>query len=106
MQHKIRLEHQLNPIGQLEGEYLKGYDRLTNGLALTQFVGYLHSGNSRLVNFYVGLEATEGFTRGKRDLYFDTNQVDNDPRLDGLIGLRVGWILHVYKRMPETYYLN
>ncbi len=105
MQHKIRLEHQLNPIGQLEDEYLEGYDRLTNGLALTQFVGYLHTGSSRLVNFYVGIEATEAFTRGKRAIYFDTQQVDNDPRLDALIGIRVGWILHVYKRLPETYYL-
>jgi hypothetical protein len=105
MQHKIRLEHQLNPISQLEDEYLLGYDRLTNGLALTQFVGYLHSGNSRLLNFYVGIEATEAFTRGRRDIYFDTQEVDNAPRFDGLLGFRAGWILHVYKRMPETYYL-
>ncbi|MCB0762064.1 MAG: hypothetical protein KDC12_11125 [Flavobacteriales bacterium] len=104
MQHKIRLEHQLNYITQLEGEYLKGYDRLTNGLALTQFVGYLYSGNSRLVNFYVGLEATEAFTRGRRELYFDTLQVDDQPRFDMLLGVRVAWVLHIYRRAPELFY--
>jgi hypothetical protein len=30
IQHKIRTEYQENEIPQLEGEYLKGYDRLTN----------------------------------------------------------------------------
>ncbi len=106
IQHKIRLEHQFDEITQLEGEYLKGYDRLTNGWQLNQFVGYYHQGSKRRVNFYVGLEAMEGFTAGRRDYNFDTMTVDNSPRKDILYGLRAGWIIHLYGRSSggEYYY--
>lgn len=104
MQHKIRIEHQENEIPQLEGEYLKGYDRLSNGLALHQFVGYFHMSNNRLVNFYVGLEAWQGFTQGRRPIYFDTREPGNAKRFDALGGIRAGWTLHLYKRLSNGFY--
>jgi len=104
MQHKIRLEHRENRIPQLEDEYLKGYDRLTNGLAISQFVGYYHLSNNRLTNFYFGFEVVEGFTQGRRTFNFDTMTVDNAKRLDILYGARLGWVIPVYKRPPEDVY--
>jgi hypothetical protein len=104
LQHKIRLEHQENEIAQLEGEYLKGYDRLTNGLALSQFIGYYHLSNSRLTNFYLGLEVLEAFTKSRRDWNFDTMERDDRERLDILYGVRFGWIIPVYKRPPADKY--
>lgn len=106
MQHKIRIEHALNRITQLEDEYLKGYDRLTNGLGLSQFVGYYHMDSQRLANFYVGLEAIQGFTQSRRDLNFDTGISDTQPRLDMLFGIRAGWVIHLYSREPQLYYSN
>jgi hypothetical protein len=106
MQHKIRIEHQENEIPQLEGEYLKGYDRLSNGLALHQFVGYYHMSNNRLINFYIGLEAWEGFTQGRRPIYFDTQEPGDAKRRDGLGGIRAGWTLHLYRRMSNGYYYH
>ncbi|MFN8776535.1 MAG: hypothetical protein ACK5XV_07195 [Flavobacteriales bacterium] len=104
MQHKIRIEHQTNPIAQLEGEYLKGYDRLTNGLAITQFIGYYHMSNNRLLNFFVGVESQQGFTRSRRGFNFDTQTADTRDRLDILLGLRAGWCLHLYRRLSDEYF--
>jgi hypothetical protein len=104
MQHKIRIEHQENEIPQLEGEYLKGYDRLSNGLAFHQFIGYYHMSNNRLVNFFVGIEAWQGLTQGRRPQYFDTQQPGNAKRFDALGGIRAGWTLHLYKRLSNGFY--
>lgn len=106
MQHKIRLENQVHDITQLEDEYLKGYDRLTNGLALSQFAGYYYMSNNRFANFYVGLEAYQGFTRGRRDWNFDTQDRDDEARFDMLLGARVGWVIHIYKRTGRDFYYN
>jgi hypothetical protein len=106
LQHKIRIEHQTNPIAQLEDEYLKGYDRLTNGLAIGQFVGYYHMSNNRLVNFFIGVESLQAFTQSRRNFNFDTQTRDETRRFDMLLGVRAGWCLHLYRRMSETYYIN
>ncbi|WP_306642088.1 hypothetical protein [Sanyastnella coralliicola] len=106
MQHKIRIENQIHTITQLEDEYLKGYDRLTNGLALSEFVGYYHMSDNRLANFYVGFESYQAFTRGRRDFNFDTQTVDDQARFDMLIGVRAGWVIHIYKRTGREYYYD
>ncbi|MCC6599479.1 MAG: hypothetical protein IT223_02275 [Crocinitomicaceae bacterium] len=104
LQHKIRIEHQLNEINALSGDYLKGYDRLTNGLALRQVIGYAHMSNNRLINFFIGVEAYEGITKNRRDLNFDTRISDDKKRLDILLGIRAGWVLHLYRRAPNDAY--
>ncbi len=106
LQHKIRIEHQTNEITQLEDEYLKGYDRLTNGLALNQFIGYYHMGTNRLVNFWIGIESYQGFTQSRRDFNFDTRTTDTTKRLDVLFGLRAGWFINLYRRYADQYYFN
>jgi hypothetical protein len=105
LQHKVRIEHQEAKITQLEGEYLKGYDRLTNGLSVNQFIGYYHLSNNRLINFYIGAQATEGFTQSRREWNLDTQTQDTDKRLDMLFGLRAGWILNLYQRAPNDFYI-
>jgi hypothetical protein len=106
IQHKIRFEHQINEINQLEGDYLQGYDRLTNGLMLSQFLGYHYMSNSRLANFLIGLEVVEGFTQGRRDLNYDTGTTDTEARFDLLYGVRIGWIVPLYQRQPELFYTH
>ncbi|NQX91849.1 MAG: hypothetical protein HRT74_06960 [Flavobacteriales bacterium] len=106
IQHKIRIEHQVNTLPQLDGDYEKGYDRLTNGLLLKQFVGYYHMSNNRLANFVVGFEMYQGFTQGRRDFNFDTQTVDDQPRFDVLAGFKVGWVIHFYRRTGQEYYID
>lgn len=107
LQHKIRIQDDpVRAVSQLTDEYKKGYDRLTNGLALNEFVGYqLLSTNGR-INFYAGLDLTQGFTRSRRDFNFDTRDTETENRIDLLIGFKVGWILPFYfgKGSEEIYY--
>jgi hypothetical protein len=106
LQHKIRLEHQETYVKQLDGEYEKGYDRLTNGLTLYQFAGYFFMSNNRLINMYGGIEAYQAFTQNRRDLNFDTMTRDTARRKDILVGFRLGWVLNLYRRSPDKFYYN
>lgn len=106
LQHKVRIDTQSEDIPALSDEYLKGYDRLTGGFALTGFAGYTNFGNKRLVNFFIGLEATRGFTSNLRGFNFDTREQDNALRNDLLFGLRGGWLIPLYRRSPRTFYYN
>ena len=97
LQHRIRLQQDpLNFVPQIAGEYGRGYDRLTNGFALRQFLGYQLLGNDKLVNFTFRLEFIEGFTQNRRNFNFDEMSVDTERRLDLIIGVKVGWTLPFY----------
>ncbi len=107
LQHKIRIQDDpFRAVPQLTGDYKKGYDRLSNGLALRQQVGYQVLSTDRRVNFYIGLECTQGFTRSRRDFNFDTRSQDTTRRLDLQYGVRLAWVLPFYvgKTAGEIYY--
>jgi hypothetical protein len=104
LQHKIRIEDKKNSVPAIQNDYLKGYDRLTNGIAAKQFIGYCYLGNKRLINFYGGFEFVEGFTEGKRDFNFSTGLSDSGKRFDFFMGLKLGWIMPFYKQAPEKFY--
>jgi len=104
MQHWVRIQIGDFEVPWLEDDYAKGYDRLTGGFALSEFIGYLYLGNTRVLNFYAGFEFTQGWTRGLRDVDFDTGQKDNSKRFELLNGFKIGWIIPIYKRKPEAYY--
>lgn len=106
MQHKIRIEDKFNRTPQLSKAYRKGYDRYTNGLMVSEFIGYLFLGNNRLLNFYAGFEVMAGFTKNRRSFNFDTMEQDTKQRLDIYFGPRVGFVLPLYKRMPDEFYYN
>ena len=106
LQHKIRIEDRGNEVSALAGDYKKGYDRLTNGFCLSQFAGYRNFSNNRRINFYIGLEAVQGFTRSRRSVNFDTMEQDTSSRLDLFFGIRAGWIIPLYKKLPRTYYYD
>jgi len=106
IQHKIRIEDKGNLVPALSAEYQKGYDRLTNGLCLSQFLGYTNFSNSRLINFYAGLEAMEGFTRNRRSYNFDTQMKDDTRRMDFFLGAKIGWLIPLYKKVPKEYYYD
>lgn len=104
MQHKINLYDAQQKIAAVKGDLKHGYDRLSAGFSMSQFVGYLFLSENRLTNFYFGFEAVEGFTQSLRKINYDTGLPDTQKRFDMLYGLRVGWILPLYKRKPYDYY--
>ncbi len=94
LQHYIRIQDNQNvSIAQLSGAYRAGYDRLTNGFALNQFIGWQVLSRNKRINFHIGLELTEGFTKNRRGFNFDTGLRDDKNRLDMLYALKLGWML-------------
>jgi hypothetical protein len=104
MQHKIKLYDANKKIAAVKGDHAKGYDRLSGGFAMEQFIGYLYLSNNRLVNLVFGFEFHEGFTKSYRGFNYDTGLPDTKQRMDYLIGFRIGWILPLYKRTQDFYY--
>lgn len=103
IQHRIAPTAGLNVV-QLNGEYRKGYDRMCNGLALNQFFGLYHLDRWRLINFYAGIDITQGFTQNRRSWDYVLMKADNENRLDIIWGLRAGWILPIYSKKGEVKY--
>lgn len=105
MHHKIRIENQDDKVPALTKKNLVYVDRLTMGLALKQYIGYQHFGDSKLMNFNIGLEITEGFTQGMRDYQFGYGEY-REKRIELLMGLRFGWLIPVYRQAPAEYYID
>lgn len=104
IQHKIRIETIGNTVPELRNDYLKGYDHLTNGWQVTEFIGYTYFSNRQLINFYGGMEFIQGFTSNRRDYNFNQEGSDKN-RLDLMYGFKLGWILPLYKKKPAAFYL-
>lgn len=114
--HRMKIDNQHKTAPQIADNYAKGYDRLTGGIALNEFVGYFFMGKKRVANFYAGFEFYQAFTKSMRERVFDrvvydsssdTYKVlgkDNNSYLDLFFGIKVGWMLPVYKRAPDKYY--
>lgn len=106
LQHKIRIENYENTAPQLQGDYIKGYDKLTNGPAASLYIGYLHFSNSRLTNFSLGVEYLYAATRSRRDYDYVLMGKDETLRNDQLISIRFAWAIPVYNRAPKEFYYN
>lgn len=104
LQHKIKIDYRGGEVHQLSEDMMKGYDRLSSGLAIRQSIGYQLLGKRNLANFYIGLEFTEAFTKNRRKYNYDTREYDNKERLDIYSGVRAGWIIPFRKRRTDSYY--
>jgi len=100
--HKIRLQDDYQSASQLSGDYKKGYDRLTGGFSIQQFIGYQKLDRARRANFTAGLEFTQGFTKSIRTWNFDQMAAPSGKtRLDLIFGIRLAWTLPFYVGMPS-----
>ncbi len=104
--HRMKIDNQHQTAPQISGDYARGYDMLTGGLSLNQFIGWFYMGTSKIANFYGGFEFQQAFTHGLRDWNFSTMQKDNNKYVDLFFGIKVGWMLPIYQRAPNKYYYN
>jgi len=106
LQHKVRIQDESGTVQAVKGDYIKGYDQLSNGLALEQFIGYQHLSTNRGLNFFAGIELTEAFTQNRRAVNFATQAKDTTQRKDVLVGFRIGWSLPIYigERSEDLFY--
>lgn len=106
--NKIRIESNDQVIPLTELDYKRGYDHLTMGFNASQFVGYLFLSGRSALNFYAGFYIQEGFTKEKRNAfyYLPGVPVSDKTRLDITYGVKVGWIIPIYKRVARDFYYN
>lgn len=104
MLHRMKIDNQHRTAPQISDDYAKGYDQLTGGFSLNQFIGWQFMSDTRLANFYAGMEFHQAFTKSLRDWNFSTMQKDDSKHFDYFIGIKVGWMLPIYNRAPDKYY--
>lgn len=104
LQHKIKIEDPDNAVPYVNGVYSKGYDRLTNGISISQYIGYLHLDRRKLINFNLGIELIEAFTQNRRDFNYDQMKKDTTKRLDVLLGVKFALILPFYGHREGRFY--
>lgn len=105
LQNKMRILNPDNTAPQLQGDYKKGYDRQNGGIALTASVGYLFLSSSRLLNFSLGFEFIQAWTKSKRAVDFNTGQPDPPTLSSQYYGIKATWNIPLYRRSPKEYYL-
>lgn len=104
LRHKIRLQDDSQSVNAISGDYAKGYDRLTGGLALNQFIGWQHLAANRRANWFIGLEFSQGFTKSLRDWDFSEMRKLEGSRTDLRFGIRAAWTLPFYVGNAEKIY--
>ncbi|MFY0674390.1 MAG: hypothetical protein JXQ87_13390 [Bacteroidia bacterium] len=96
LQHRIKFDYLGQGVLQLEEPYIFGYDRLTNGTLINQFIGWRRYSNKNSFNYELGLELNQGLTRNRRSWNYDLFGPANELRLDFYYGLRMNVILPFY----------
>jgi len=105
LEDKIRIHNPGNTAPQLLGDYKKGYDRLNGGIAITGSLGYMYLSNTRLLNFSINFEFMQAWTKPYRERDFDTGKQDIRKLSSQFYGIKVSWIIPLYKRSPKQFYL-
>ncbi len=103
-QSKYWIDQRGNNIPQIMGDYVKGYDKMSNGFALTQFVGYTYFHNKNFWNAFIGVEFTEAWTQNRRDWDFTLMRKDNQSYNEFMMTLKAGWIISFIRREAEEIY--
>jgi hypothetical protein len=101
--HKLRLDDFSKQYPQLDGNYVKGYDRRSGGFALNEFIGYQFVHKNRMLNFYAGVEFHQMWTKPNRNyVFFEGPTSEMSPQFSGLIGFVVGWNIPLYEEKTTT----
>ncbi|MDO8368887.1 MAG: hypothetical protein Q7T20_18970 [Saprospiraceae bacterium] len=103
-QHSIRIIDDSRTVVQIRGDYKKGYDRLSGGPALQQFVGWQKVGYGRDMSWMLGFEFNQAFTNTLRDWDFSEMRKLEGSRVDLRFGVRLAWTLPFYTGTAEEIY--
>jgi len=104
IQHKIRIDAIGAQVAALSKENKKGYDRLTSGIGIREGIGYRYYSRNSLVNFSLGLNFSQNFTKSRRSIFVDTGQTEFSTRKDFLVGFNFGWMILLYRGETKRFY--
>jgi hypothetical protein len=102
MYHKIKLYDAEQKIAAIKGDLQKGYDRLSIGPCLHQSIGFFYLSNNRLVNIHAAFECYQGFTKNVRGFNYDGTPIESKQRIDIILGMKLAWVLPLYKRTQDN----
>lgn len=107
-QRKIRIQDDPeSAMPQLEGDYKKGYDHLSNGIGFNEFIGYQILSANKRINFTAGFTLHQAITKNRRDWNINLLEDKNNNKIDLLFGFSLGWTLPFYfNKSEEIYYYD
>lgn len=106
LQHKIKLYDAQKRIAAIKGDWIKGYDRLSIGPCFYQYIGYTYLSSNRYVNFSAGIELYYAITKNVRYYDYSTASIDNKTYHDFLFGIKVGWLLPIYRKVDGMFFYD
>ena len=105
LQHKIKFIDESQTLNITLDPFVKGIDRLTNGLAFHQQIAYQRIDSDGYASFTLGFEIIEGITRLRRNIDLQ-GLTETANRLDILLGIKATWTLPFYvgEKFEKTIY--
>lgn len=104
LHHKIYIENLGNNTPQILDDYRKGYDRLSNGLSVSEFVGWQNFSDKGAYHFMVGFEFVQAWTENRRTWDYSSNQKLDNKRLDLLYTFKVSWFIPFRQKEATGYF--
>jgi hypothetical protein len=104
LQHKIKIVDNSGSVPGLTKDYLKGYDKLSNGLSLSPMLGYFYYDKKRYLNFFLAVEYKFAWTRNRRDWNNVDMTKEDDIRNDQAWAIKLGWFFLLRKKQSRDYY--
>ena len=104
LHHHVHFLYTENRISPLEGERLKGYDRMRWGAYGELWAGFWLMSSNQRINAFAGFSLGAAQTFALRSQNFDTLEMNDPEAWDGWMGLEAGWVFHIYKRAAKEYW--
>lgn len=101
VQHRIALRFDRGNLPQIENDYYDGYDRLTNGINVSQHITYRYV-NPATISLFATFTMNEGFTKNRRNWNNGANNSIYNPRTDLFPGLTAGIVIPLKYKKPYT----
>ncbi|MFN8277572.1 MAG: hypothetical protein U0T84_08820 [Chitinophagales bacterium] len=96
LQHKILYNINPQSLPQFDKNYRTGYDRMTNGAAISVFAGIMRMERHKYFNFYFGPQFDLAFTQNRRPWDFAEMRQISDKRIDMMVGIKFGLLVPVF----------
>jgi len=105
LQHKIFIDTKSQNVPQLDEEYKKGYDRLTNGFSTKWETSYKYYSQNGKFQMYAGINMTVAYTKNRRSYLFDKMEyTPNTGSWDNLLGINMGIIIPIHRKNEEEFH--
>jgi hypothetical protein len=105
LQHQIFIDTKSQNVPQLDEEYKKGYDRLTNGISSKWETSYKYYSPNGKFQMYAGINMTIAYTKNRRAYLF--NEMEHTPETgnwDNLLGVNIGVIIPIQRKNQEKFH--